>query len=142
MPKGTAGAGHPDHNPTEEGLAMAELVLTAAAPAVPPAAALRRELSSRLAGSDLDVLHLVCGEFLANAREHGGGLRGIRVGRTADPSRLRVEVDDHSPAAPVVKPKDVEAVTGRGMFLVDTLAVAWGCTPNAEGKTVWAVVPS
>ncbi|OLR92771.1 hypothetical protein BJP25_21770 [Actinokineospora bangkokensis] len=113
------------------------------APSVPAAAALRRELAARLPGAaaDLDVLHLVCGEFLANAKEHGGGLQGIRVGRTARPGTLRVEVDDSNPAEPVVKPKDVDAITGRGMFLVDNLALAWGCTPNGTGKTVWAVVP-
>ena len=134
----------PDEPGADGGPAMAEVVLGVEAPGVPPASDLRRELTRRLAdlGPDrLDVLHLVCGEFLANAREHGGGVRGVRVGRTARPDVLRVEVDDHSPVLPVVMPKDIEAVTGRGMFLVESLSLAWGATPSHEGKTVWAAVP-
>ncbi|WP_424187384.1 ATP-binding protein [Actinokineospora sp. G85] len=136
------GPGEP--RPASEAHPVTEVVLTVEQPDIPPAAELRRTLTERLADlghGTLDVLHLVCGEFLANAREHGGGLRGLRVWRTSTASVLLVEVDDHNPGDPVVKPKDVEAVTGRGMFLVQTLALAWGAIPHAGGKTVWALVP-
>jgi hypothetical protein len=134
----------PDQRGADGGPAMVELVLAVEAPGIPPAADLRRQLAARLAdlGPDrLDVLHLVCGEFLANAKEHGGGIRAFRVGRTAEPDVLRVEVDDHNPVLPVVMPKDLEAVTGRGMFLVENLSLGWGAVAAREGKTVWAVVP-
>ncbi|WP_240469042.1 ATP-binding protein [Streptomyces sp. OM5714] len=87
---------------------------------------------------------LVVGELAANAVQHGRvpgrefGLR-LTVDRTA--ALLRVEVDDASakrlPAAlPFPCP---EGESGRGLLLVDVLAVRWGSTPRRPlGKTVWA----
>jgi hypothetical protein len=56
---------------------------------------------------------------------------------------LRVEVSDASsqepPAAPGLPGPEQES--GRGLYLVDTLATRWGTLPREPlGKTVWAEV--
>ncbi len=50
---------------------------------------------------------------------------------------MRVEVADHDPALPVQQHPPAEAVTGRGLLIVDALATRWGVEPAADGKTVW-----
>ena len=59
---------------------------------------------------------------------------------------MRIEVCDaagaHQPpaAAPAAHP---DGESGRGLLLVDVLAVRWGWTPrHPVGKTVWAEVPT
>jgi len=46
-------------------------------------------------------------------------------------------VSDDSPEIPVPRVPTVEAVTGRGLMIVDALASSWGVEPNGSGKTVW-----
>jgi anti-sigma regulatory factor (Ser/Thr protein kinase) len=50
---------------------------------------------------------------------------------------VRVEVHDASPVAPVVRRYEDEAMTGRGLALVDQLASRWGVESRGGGKTVW-----
>jgi hypothetical protein len=49
---------------------------------------------------------------------------------------VRIEVDDQSPAHVEVRPLDTEDESGRGMFLVATLARAWG----RRGTRTWCTV--
>lgn len=92
---------------------------------------------------------LVVGELAANAVRHGRVPgRDVRIRLVHDqPSALvRVEVADAASgkrrppvAAPVTCP---DGESGRGLFLVDVLAVRWGWEPRLPvGKTVWAEVP-
>jgi anti-sigma regulatory factor (Ser/Thr protein kinase) len=56
---------------------------------------------------------------------------------------LRVEVWDNCPDTPVIADFDELSESGRGLFLVATLAEEWGCFPEVvapgctAGKTVW-----
>jgi anti-sigma regulatory factor (Ser/Thr protein kinase) len=65
----------------------------------------------------------------------------VRASMTDD--GLRVEVWDNSPVTPVVADADEYAESGRGLFLVATLAEEWGCDSEAiapggaAGKNVW-----
>ncbi|MHB9860123.1 ATP-binding protein [Streptomyces sp. YIM S03343] len=91
---------------------------------------------------------LVVAELAANAVRHGHAPgHDFSLHLTFDePSKLiRVEMADavagkHPPTtAPTAHPDDE---SGRGLLLVDTLALRWGWTPrDPVGKTVWADVP-
>jgi hypothetical protein len=82
-----------------------------------------------------DATELLTTELVANVVEHVGSAMAVRVYKTAD--LLRVEVDDTSTAAPVVRERDEPTPSGNGMLLVDSLATRWGIETRAEGKTVW-----
>jgi PAS domain S-box-containing protein len=86
---------------------------------------------------DIEVATLLVSELVTNATLHAGTGGRIRV--SATDSKIRVEVSDGSPAAPVMRARDVEAEHGRGMLLVEGLADAWGVDvwPGGGGKAVW-----
>jgi hypothetical protein len=51
---------------------------------------------------------------------------------------VRVEVGDVSPVVPIRLSIDPDALSGRGIAIVDSLASQWGVEDlSAEGKTVW-----
>jgi anti-sigma regulatory factor (Ser/Thr protein kinase) len=83
----------------------------------------------------VDVLALLVSEVTTNAVVHGAGSVGVRVLGTD--GGVRVEVTDESTAVPVVRRADTEAEGGRGLALVEALAVRWGVLPLPDGKTVW-----
>ena len=56
----------------------------------------------------------------------------IDVGTT-----VRIEVRDGSPGSPVVRHPAPDALGGRGLLLVESLAHRWGFESNGAGKTVW-----
>jgi anti-sigma regulatory factor (Ser/Thr protein kinase) len=70
-------------------------------------------------------------------------VRTIIVRASMREDGLRVEVWDNSPVAPVVVDAEEYAESGRGLFLVETLADEWGCDTEAvapgsvAGKNVW-----
>lgn len=100
-------------------------------------------------GSDAScAVALVVGELAANAVRHGrvpGRGFGLRLVLDAAAGLVRVEVADAASASrpPAVAPSpSPEGESGRGLLLVDALAVRWGTAPRLPlGKTVWADVP-
>ncbi|MER6011427.1 ATP-binding protein [Streptomyces bluensis] len=90
---------------------------------------------------------LVVAELAANAVRHGrvpGRDFGLRLALDEASGLVRIEVADAAaakrpPAAPPSSYPDGES--GRGLLLVDVLALRWGSTPrHPVGKTVWAEV--
>jgi anti-sigma regulatory factor (Ser/Thr protein kinase) len=79
---------------------------------------------------------LVADELVSNAQQHGLPPRKIHLGFTGGRERLRIEVDDASPAEPALRTPDDSG--GRGLLLVQQLAVAWGTRRGEGRKTVWA----
>ncbi|MCX5037899.1 MULTISPECIES: ATP-binding protein [Streptomyces] len=99
----------------------------------------------------LDAAELVVGELAANAATHGRAPgRDFLLTMTLTPApedgsgALRIKVADSRgerlPApVPSVCP---DSVQGRGLVLVDALALRWGTAPRfPSGKTVWAELP-
>ena len=84
-----------------------------------------------------DVL-LVLSELLTNAVLHAGEARSAAMVLCVD--RVRVEVADRSRIAPSPSPYGLDAHTGRGLGLVQSLTVEWGVAHQAQGKVVWADV--
>lgn len=112
------------------------------APALPASVpALRAEVTARLTAWGLDLgliadVALALTEMLTNALTHGGA-EELDLRLTLDHGRLLVEVDDQFlyPPYPVrqcaLEPGDPDLglvdTDGRGVFLVEMLADAWGC---------------
>ncbi|MBQ0828589.1 ATP-binding protein [Streptomyces tagetis] len=87
-------------------------------------------------------VQLCVGELLANVIRHvGEGTPvSVRVGSMGC-GRARVEVTDREPHAwLVVRHAGVEEETGRGLLLLDSVALRWGVLPREGGKTVWCEV--
>ncbi len=83
---------------------------------------------------------LVLSELVTNAMVHAAA--GCRIDVRHSGDRLRLEVWDPSPQAPVIRLVGPSHVGGRGLRIVDAVAEAWGWHPTVDGKCVWAVVPA
>ena len=88
-------------------------------------------------GYDGSTASLVVDELAANAVLHAR--TPFQVAVWLD-EVVAVEVTDENPQPPVIGDAGPEAVSGRGLQLVDALAKAWGVRPSEAGKTVWAVL--
>ncbi|GGZ81640.1 ATP-binding protein [Streptomyces echinoruber] len=99
----------------------------------------------RLPEPQVGVLELVVSELCTNAVLHGRGEEFAVRGRMPTHRAVRLEVHDHTPSAiPVPQDADAEAVSGRGLFLVDALVSElkgeWGFSP--DGSVAWCQVPT
>ncbi|MFD8590494.1 ATP-binding protein [Streptomyces sp. NPDC059637] len=114
--------------------------------------ALVRELAAEVLvaagaeGAAVDVVQLVVSELVGNAVRACGARAPLVVGVEVRPATVSVKVHDPDPdrlprlAAPAED--DEVAESGRGLLLVENLALAWGTRmlPDGIGKTVWANV--
>jgi anti-sigma regulatory factor (Ser/Thr protein kinase) len=94
-----------------------------------------RALHSLGADVHVDEAELLVSELAANVVLHAH--TDMRVSVLGRGGRVRVEVRDGDPHLPQRRSPDPMALDGRGVMLVDTLAVAWGINGNERGKTVW-----
>jgi anti-sigma regulatory factor (Ser/Thr protein kinase) len=90
---------------------------------------------------------LVVGELAANAVRHGrvpGHDFALSLALDATADVIRIEVADAASAKrpPATAPSShPDGESGRGLLLVDVLAVRWGWAPRRPvGKVVWAEV--
>lgn len=82
------------------------------------------------------VVVLLANELVTNAILHTGS--EIHVVIDVDAGRVRVEVRDDSHRRPQRRHGPVEATSGRGLELVETLATDWGVDlVPGDGKSVW-----
>lgn len=78
---------------------------------------------------------LLVSELVTNAVLHARSATRVtleRKGRT-----LRISVYDDSPVQPRPRDYGPEAVTGRGLLLVQRIAKSWGVDLDGAGKSVW-----
>ncbi|MGW6917871.1 ATP-binding protein [Kitasatospora sp. NPDC054939] len=93
----------------------------------------------------LPVGELVLSELVTNAVVHGRVPPGRQIAVRLEIvcGHLRIEVHDASSEKPAIRrfagPDDC---AGRGLYLVETLSLEWGCAPRPQGvgKIVWALV--
>lgn len=83
---------------------------------------------------------LLTSEVCSNAVRHAESDFTVVVRYDGD--RVRVEVGDGSRALPELRASAVDDESGRGLFLVEQLASAWGVSPTVEGKRVWFELPA
>jgi anti-sigma regulatory factor (Ser/Thr protein kinase) len=93
----------------------------------------RRPYGDRVAAADA---RLVVSELATNAVIHAGTPFSVAV--CCNGSALRIEVQDRSGAAPIMRSSTPTARSGRGLLLVDAVTRDWGVEPGPDGKTVWA----
>lgn len=79
---------------------------------------------------------LLVSEITTNAILHAYGA-GICLQVSVSGPALRVEVFDGSPVLPRPRNAPSGDENGRGLALVDALAVRWGVEPRPDGKTFW-----
>ncbi|MFG2307976.1 SpoIIE family protein phosphatase [Streptomyces sp. NPDC048566] len=82
----------------------------------------------------LDTTELMVSEVVTNAVRFASRPISLRLLRT---EVLRCEVTDDSPLVPRMRAADPGEECGRGLFLVDQLALRWGATRLGSGKVVW-----
>jgi anti-sigma regulatory factor (Ser/Thr protein kinase) len=111
-------------------------------PAAPTASAEARAVVEAI-GSDLPEAVLVDAkllltELVANAIKHTSrGIEAVIIRITRN-HFVRVEVLDPGPMFnPDPRPPSTGAGSGRGLYLVDAVATAWGIEPDEAGKKVW-----
>jgi anti-sigma regulatory factor (Ser/Thr protein kinase) len=99
---------------------------------------------------ELLVSELVTNGQRASARITGSRYEGrwtagappVRLWLNADEERVLIQVWDGDPQLPEPAGIDLDAESGRGLLLVETLSSEWGAFPleGSTGKVVWAVV--
>ncbi len=82
-----------------------------------------------------DAVRLAVSELATNAVLHARSPFRVRVSRNG--SSIRVEVHDRSALTASKKDYGPNAVTGRGLTIVEQLSEDWGVTPDSGGKWVW-----
>jgi anti-sigma regulatory factor (Ser/Thr protein kinase) len=95
----------------------------------------------------LGDIAVVISELISNAVTASRALPGlaeIRVWLCCDRRRLLIEVGDHCVDPPLFVPPSDEALSGRGLLVVDKLSSGdWGwfpATPHGLAKVVWAEI--
>ncbi len=78
---------------------------------------------------------LLVSELVANAVLHTGTPIEVVIKPARD--QVRVEVHDGSHQLPMRKHYSTLSGTGRGLMLVERMAVHWGAEPTPGGKVVW-----
>ncbi|GHE89789.1 hypothetical protein GCM10014715_52900 [Streptomyces spiralis] len=122
----------------------ADQVLTTPLPASPEAAPMaRRAARRRLKVWEVDeetayTTELIVSELVGNAVRYGTPPLRLRLIRDR---MLTCEVGDAAAGAPRVRHARTADETGRGLFIVASLADQWGTHYEARGKTVWAQQP-
>lgn len=53
---------------------------------------------------------------------------------------IRLEIRDKDPKLPVIQEQNFDGESGRGLLMVDALALEWGFVPESDGKVVYAVL--
>lgn len=81
---------------------------------------------------------LLVSELVTNALLHAR--TDIDVVLRVEPDRLRVEVHDLNAALPRPRRYSLEASTGRGLHLLETVATDWGVQATSTGKAMWFTI--
>lgn len=82
---------------------------------------------------------LIVSELVGNAVRYGTPPLQLRL---IFERMLTCEVSDSATSAPQVKHARTIDETGRGLFIIASLADQWGTRSRSQGKTVWAEQPT
>jgi anti-sigma regulatory factor (Ser/Thr protein kinase) len=99
----------------------------------------REQLEASCPSDALETIALLVTELVTNAILHARTPLMLSV--ESRPAHVRICVEDHSSEKPARRSYESDAVTGRGLALVDQLASSWGVDATPSGKVVWCEVP-
>jgi anti-sigma regulatory factor (Ser/Thr protein kinase) len=102
---------------------------------VAAARSLVRDALAQLEAHRTEDAILLVSEVVTNAVRHTRHMLLLRV--DLQDHVLRVEVTDDHPDLPVLSVPEDDAISGRGLRIVNDLANHWGVAPAPNGKTVW-----
>ena len=88
----------------------------------------------------VDAAELLVTELVTNAVVHARSRARVLIITTGDRSDVRIEVHDNAYEPPRMGGFDPEAVSGRGLALVDAMSDRWGVEPDGPsrpGKRIW-----
>lgn len=89
--------------------------------------------------TDIGLVALLVSELVSNVVLHAH--TPLQVSLRTRGNCVRVTVTDQSPVIPAMKKYAPDAVTGRGLTMVDVAADRWGIEEQSDGKAVWFEVP-
>jgi anti-sigma regulatory factor (Ser/Thr protein kinase) len=101
----------------------------------------RRFVRATLADTvvDLSVAELLTSELASNAVVHARGPFRVRV-RTCTRT-VRIEVENHRPELLAIV-REPSRDHGRGLNIIEQLALRWGADSGPEAKVVWFELPT
>jgi anti-sigma regulatory factor (Ser/Thr protein kinase) len=88
----------------------------------------------------IDDTLLVISELVQNVSKHTHTDGELVVSLDAD--TVLVEVGDGCTTGPRLEPPDANRLGGRGLHLIEAVAVQWGVRMCPDGKVVWARLPA
>ena len=83
---------------------------------------------------------IISSELVANAVLHAR--TECRLTTQLDARGLTIAVQDYRPGRIRRPSVDATNLRGLGLFVVDRLSRSWGTSPTADGKKVWALLPT
>lgn len=92
-----------------------------------------------LSSDALDTVALLVTELVTNAILHARTPLLLQI--ETRPHHVRLCVEDASDQQPELRSYASDAVTGRGLALVEALASSWGVESTSSGKVVWCEIP-
>jgi anti-sigma regulatory factor (Ser/Thr protein kinase) len=100
----------------------------------------RQQLEMSYSRETIDTIALLVTELVTNAILHARTPMLL----TLEPrsGHVRICVEDESNEQPELQHYASDAVTGRGLALVEQLASSWGVDSTPTGKIVWCEVPT
>ncbi|MFD1046326.1 ATP-binding protein [Kibdelosporangium lantanae] len=97
---------------------------------------IRRLLAGCVGDEALEDVLLVAVELVTNAEVHTRSPR--RLVLSYQDGSVGIEVADGDPTPPELIPPSKSRPGGRGVFLMNAIAVNWGVRHEGHGKAVWA----
>jgi two-component sensor histidine kinase len=98
----------------------------------------RERLEAFCPSDTLDTIALLVTELVTNAILHARTPLQLTI--ESRPGHVRICVEDESNEPPAVRHYGADAVTGRGLSLVEQLSSSWGVSTTPSGKAVWCEV--
>lgn len=113
-----------------------ESVIGPASPRSPSVArGLLREALDAFPAEVVDTAQILLSELVTNAVVHTQSLLTAQI--AVDPPNVKASVEDTSQDQPLLRAAGPNATNGRGLWLVGSLATAWGWEKTLVGKRFW-----
>ena len=97
-----------------------------------------RAIVAEAAPDAIEPVQLMVSELATNSIMHARSEFELTI--VVDSETIQVEVADFSPGVPAMRAPGPDALSGRGLRIVDLLSDAWEVRETVRGKTVWFTI--